>query len=118
MTEYRQLLLQLFDGGKFDIDAAEGIEATYVQINNGNINIKAELNTIETYRFSVLIFNGRSEITGKINVRRAILSAIERKNGIPENGEKALGIKENLEKNLGLKIKIIWKYNKKYPNFR
>lgn len=34
----------------------------------------------------------------------------------PENRKKALKIKEDLKKNLGLKIKIIWKYDKKYEN--
>ena len=29
------------DGGSFDITAAEGLEATYVQINDGSINIRA-----------------------------------------------------------------------------
>lgn len=29
------------DGGTFKINAAEGIEATHVQINNGNIDIEA-----------------------------------------------------------------------------
>ncbi len=37
---HAQTVVQI-DGGTFDITAAEGIEATYVQINDGTINISA-----------------------------------------------------------------------------
>ena len=56
------------DGGDFDITAAEGLEATYIVINDGNININASDDGINaaantTAYETAIVFNG-----GNVNV--------------------------------------------------
>ena len=48
---HAECLLQI-DGGTFDITAAEGLEATYVRINDGEINIQASDDGINAARKS------------------------------------------------------------------
>ena len=55
-------ILQI-DGGEFDINAAEGLEGTYVQINNGKINISATDDGINGSQKSTAV-NVQVEING------------------------------------------------------
>ncbi len=52
------------DGGTFDITASEGIEATYVQINDGTINISASDDGINAAKKSTAYSTPTIEING------------------------------------------------------